>query len=145
MSKKKKGPPTAVPILPDPDNFPERWSLACRNYMAETKAQCDECLGRFATADVVYVFEAPAAVAGGKFFLCTRCGYMAFHSGNFPIATVIYIAEEHRNLRHFDLGEATQRKVIEAFAQVDSIHEHVAKIAAHYGSLAAAKEGEEPS
>lgn len=144
MSKKRK-PPTAVPVLPDPEDFPARWALACRNYMAETKDQCDECLEEFRTADVLYVFEAPAAVATGKFFLCSRCGYMAFHSGSFPIATVIYIAEEHRAKRAFDLGELTRIRLVEAFAQVDSIHEHVAKLAAHYGGLAGVKGGEEPS
>lgn len=144
MSKKKV--PTPEMVLPDPDDFPRRWELARANYWEETSDSCDECKGEFRTADVLYVFDAPAVVKGGKYFLCVECGYMAFHSGNFPIATVVFISEEQKGCRYFDLGDATKQRLVEAFAQVDSIHQHVAKLAAVYGGMTAGKNlDEDPS
>ncbi len=139
MKKRKKKPKRGPVRLPDAQDWGSRWDSARQHYWDETKHQCDECLEKFGTSAIVYVFGDMDTAIAQKFYLCVVCGYMAFHSGSFPAATVIYISEAHRSLRFLDLDEGHRGLVIDSFRQVDQIHQRVAELALRYGSATSPK------
>ena len=129
MSKKKK-----PAWLPNREDWAGRWGTAVTHYVMETKLQCDECLIHFVSTDLVYAFGNETAPTEPRFFLCAPCGYMALQSGNFPVATIMFISDEDRAKSYPDLSQDLKDKVVAAFQQIDAIHARVSELALKYGS-----------
>lgn len=118
------------------DDVLRRWEEAVDHYWDETSGNCHECLGEFATGDVVLMFGDLDAAAASKHYLCARCGYAAIVSNNVPSATAIFISDAHRRKKLTHLDEPTVLRIREGFGIVDTIHGKMAELVARAGGLA---------